>query len=104
MKSIVVGVPTCEDAVNEFRCCLEEFRMKNLPVRKADRIRTRIETPNCIIMFEPRNRPDRLSGLRVDAVFGFSKEDQCYYTRSHKPTDYKGTFLDYVYEAEDIKE
>lgn len=104
MKTIVVGVPTCADAINEFKCCLEEFRMKSLPVRKADRIRTRIETPNCIIMFEPINPPDRLRGLRVDAVFGFSKEDQCYYTRSHQPTEYNGTFLDYVYEVEGIKE
>lgn len=104
MWTIVVGAPTCADAVNEYKCCLEEFHKKKILVKKADRIRTRIETSNCIIMFESTNPPDRLRGLRADAVFGFSKEDQCYYTQSHQATDYNGTFLDYVYEVEGVKE
>lgn len=104
METIVVGVPTITDAKGEFLCCLSEFRKKGLFIRGVFRNKTTIDTANCRIIFIPENAEYEMRGLKSDVCFGFSKEYQSVINWSHRPTDYNGTFLDYVYEVEGIKE
>lgn len=106
MAVIIVGVPTTENARSEVQCCLSEFHTKGLPVRRVDIDKNGglIDTCSCRIIFRSTNMMNGLRGLKCDACFGFSEEDQCLLNWSHRPTKYDGTFLDYVYEVEHIKE
>lgn len=103
MKMVVVGVPTITDAEGEFRSCRSEFRKKGLFIRRASLNQALIDTANCRIVFIPKDSKYMQRGLKSDACFGFSKEYQCLFNKSRMPTDYNGTFLDYVYEVEGIK-
>lgn len=104
MKVIIVGVPTKMDALIEFDGCLSEFRKKGLNIRWCSPITREIETDHCRIRFVAKSGlPNAIRGLYADVSFGFSKDAQYYLNKSRKPTDYKGTFLDYIYEVEGIK-
>lgn len=102
MKTIIVGAPTFCDATNEFICCLAEFSRKKIFIRRVTRLNRTIDTANCRVIFVSKSAPDKIRGYFCDACFGFSKEEQCRLNRSRKPTDYNGTFLDYIYEIEGI--
>lgn len=104
MKTIVVGVPTDAYAKHEYLCCLDELHRKKIFIRRASFNGAAIDTLNCRIIFVPKNIKSKVRGLRSDVCFGFSEEEQCLLNASNKPTDYKGTFLEYVYEVEGIKE
>ena len=102
MKIIILGVPTAMDAINESQCCLSELRRKGLQIKKVFRSATTsvIETDNCRIIFVPRNQEYRIRGLKSDICFGFTEEEQRFLNKDHKPTKYRGTFLEYLYEVE----
>lgn len=104
MKTIILGVPTAMDARNELQCCLSELRRKGLQIKKVFRRVTApvIETDNCRIIFVSRNQEYRIRGLKSDICFGFTEEEQCLLNKDHKPTKYRGTFLEYLYEVEGI--
>lgn len=103
MKVIIIGVPTLKDANNEITCCLEEFRNRGIHVDNLFFAQKSLQTKNCYIRFVPERLFDRVRGTKADVTFGLSEERQCLVNRSHRPTDYKGTFLDYVYEVESLK-
>lgn len=64
-----------------------------------------IETPHCYIRMCYFGDSTRYRGYRCDICFGYlSIGDQRYLNKSGKPTDYKGSCLDYVLEIENIKE
>lgn len=102
MKTIILGVPTAMDTINESQCCLSELRRKGLQIKKVFRNATTsvIETDNCRIIFVPRNQEYRIRSLKSDICFGFTEEEQCLLNKDHKPTKYHGTFLEYLHEVE----
>lgn len=104
MTFIVVGVPIYKDAYNEFGSCLIELQKKGITINSVNRTQTTVITPNCRIKFWPENAVARLYGLKYDASFGFSEKDQCLLNWTHQTTNYDGSFLDYIYEIEGIKE
>lgn len=100
MKTIILGVPTAMDARNECMHYLSEFNKRGIHVKRAFRSTTTIETNNCWIIFIPRNQEYRIRGLKSDICFGFTEEEQCLLNKDHKPTEYHGTFLEYLCEVE----
>lgn len=104
MKIIVVGAPTRVDAEIELACCAVELERKGIEIRWISRVLCEIRTNNCNILFREMNSDRVWRGLLCDASFGITEGAQCLVNRSHTPTNYNGTFLDYVYEVEGIKE
>lgn len=100
MYTIAVGVPTYSLAKIEMFGCRIEFIKKKILVKRMLVTQTIIDTENCRIMFIPTNNPYKTRGLKVDESFGFAEEVQCLINKSRKPSSYKGTFLDYIYEKE----
>ena len=60
-----------------------------------------IDTPHCTLAFIPYNLVDTtFKGWIFDATFYFTKEMQIYLNRDHKPTEYEGSYIDYIIEKE----
>lgn len=106
MITVVVGAPNTINVAQEYRCCLFELQNKGVPIvrHRSSMLNAEIQTHNCLILFVAKDRADTIRGLRSDLCFGFSLEEQSIMNWSHQPTNYKGTFLQYVLSAEGIKE
>lgn len=104
MKTIVVGVLTRVDAERELARCAIELQRKGIEIRRVLRVLCEIRTNNCNILFREMNSDRVWRGLLCDASFGITEGAQCLVNRSHAPTNYNGTFLDYVCEVEGMKE
>lgn len=96
MKFVIVGVQNYPDIQKEMNCCYKKFRKKGIPILKMVRRTGFVETPNCIIRFHPVSDFEKARGFLCDASFCFSEEEQCLLNQSHKPTDFDGTYVDYV--------
>lgn len=107
MKHILVNVPSY--SLREFENQVKEwYRIHKLNC-KVRRTGSSIifETDNVVCRFIPSylydEKPHNYRGLRFDEVFGFMDEDAAYF-RVHRDDEvYRGTWLNYIREMNDIR-
>lgn len=98
MKKIFVRVPTLQDARIEHQCCAEELLRKGVEIIYGSAASSMIVTKDFTIIFDGSGMaPDEVRDHQCDACFGYSEEDQRCLNRSHEPTDFKGSFLEYIF-------
>lgn len=102
MKVVIVGVQT-DYLGHEINYCISTLRVKGCKVCTYSLAMRYICTKNCRILFLPTDYPSfPFEGYSCDVSFGFIQDVQCILNKSHKPTAYKGSFLDYVCEVEGV--
>lgn len=102
MKVVIVGIKAdyLEHMVNY---CYSALRNKGCVVYSYSPNMHYICTKNCDILFLPTDYPSfPFVGYSCDASFGFAPVVQCILNKSHEPTAYKGSFLDYICEVEGV--
>ena len=98
MKKIFVRVPTLQDARIEHQCCAEELLRKGVEIIYGSAASSIIVTKDFTIIFDGSGMaPDEVRDRQCDACFGYSEEDQRCLNRSHELTDFKGSFLEYIF-------
>lgn len=101
---ILVGMPSYRYLDVELSDCLSELKRKGIPILQVTRTHHTIRTRNCEITFVTASKYDKLRGLTCDICFYFDNEAKTYFHYKLDGDDRPGTFLDYVYEIEGVKE